>query len=374
MESQPEALAARVKELALEAGFDLVGIASTEPFEREKQAMDERIGLGMFDGLAWFTRERASTSTNPRALLPDARSIICLAASYYTDGGPAGIIARYAWGEDYHRVLRRRMETFRQALEVEIGGFEWRCFVDTGRLVDRAAAVRAGIGWYGKNTNLLNSRFGSWVFLAELITTLALTPDEPTRQHCGQCHACIDACPTGAIRAPYVVDSDRCISFLTIELRGPIPRELRPAIGRYIFGCDICQDVCPVNAQAGAVTQTELAFNFRTRFGTVDELAALLDLDEDGFGERFRGSAIKRAKRRGLLRNICVALGNSGDRRAVRPLARALEDVEPLVRGHAAWGLGRLGGSGARTALMAAGTRETDRYVKEEIEFALTTR
>ena len=368
---------ARVKELAREAGFDLAGIASVEPFERERSALRERIGQGMFDGLPWFTAERAEVSSDPRALLPAARSIICLGISYeshadgesYADGEPQaapprGQIARYAWGEDYHDVLRAKLKDLQRRLTDEAGEFEFRTFVDTGRLVDRAAAVRAGLGWYGKNTNLLNTNLGSWLFLAELVTTLDLEPDQPTRQHCGQCHACIDVCPTGAIVAPYVVDNNRCISFLTIELRGPIPRELRPLMGGWIFGCDLCQDVCPVNVQAQPVYHAE--FSFR---GTLD-VAGLLELSEDDFRERFRRSPIKRAKRRGLLRNVCVALGNSGDRCALRPLTEALlRDPEPLVRGHAAWALGRLG---ARETLVAARQLETDPYVQEEIDFALT--
>jgi epoxyqueuosine reductase len=223
--------------------------------------------------------------------------------------------------------------------------------------------VRGGMGWYGKNTNILNTRLGSWLFLAELVTTLDLEPDRLSRQSCGQCHACIDACPTGAIVAPYVVDNDRCISFLTIELRGPIPRELRPLMGGYIFGCDLCQDVCPVNAQATPALHAEFSFK-----GTLD-LAELLTLTEEAFRERFRRSPIKRAKRRGLLRNVCVALGNSGDPGAIAPLTGALADNESLVRGHAAWALGRLGG---RQPLVEAQATETDPYVREEIAFALT--
>jgi epoxyqueuosine reductase len=359
----------RVKQLALEAGFDLVGIASVEPFERERRAIAQRIDAGLFDGLPWFTRQRADVSSDPRALLPNARSIITLGLSYYTGDGPSGTIARYAWGSDYHDVIRGRLKALQRRLAGEFGEFEFRHFVDTGRMVDRAAAVRAGLGWYGKNTNLLNTTLGSWLFLAELVTTLELEPDQRRRQSCGQCHACIDVCPTGAIVAPYVVDNNRCISFLTIELRGPIPRELRPLMGSYIFGCDLCQDVCPVNAQAQPVYHSEFAF--KGKIGSVDELAALLLLTDEDFRERFRRSPIKRAKRRGLLRNVCVALGNSGAVSAVGPLSHALRtDPEPLVRGHAAWGLGRLRFPHARLALEEAAQSETDPYVLEEIAFA----
>ncbi|MBV8085430.1 MAG: tRNA epoxyqueuosine(34) reductase QueG, partial [Chloroflexi bacterium] len=239
---------------------------------------------------------------------------------------------------------------------------------DTGRLVDRAAASRAGLGWYGKNTNVLNSHLGSWLFLGALVTTLELEPDRPTRQHCGGCHACIDVCPTRAITAPYVVDNNRCISFLTIELRGPIPRELRPLIGGYVFGCDLCQDVCPVNRQAQPVYHAEFAATCSTP--SAEKLSELLVIDEEGFRERFRRSPIKRAKRRGLLRNVAVALGNTGGPAAVKPLVQCLAtEAEPLVRGHAAWALGRLG---AREELRRAQGMETDPYVLEEIEVALT--
>jgi len=354
---------ARVKELALEAGFDLAGIAPALPFEPERQALAERIEGGLFSGLPWFTRERAGIASDPRSLLPEGRSIVCVGLSYDTGTGPAGVVARYAWGQDYHDVLRARLEILQRRLAKEFGEFDFRTFVDTGRLVDRAAAVRAGLGWYGKNTNLLNTRLGSWLFLGALVTTLELEVDQPSRQNCGACRACIDVCPTGAIVAPYVLDNNRCISYLTIELRGPIPRELRSKIGGYIFGCDLCQDVCPVNAQAQPVYHVEFSPS-----GTF-ELTQLLELTEDGFRERFQGSAMTRAKRRGLLRNVCVALGNSGDRTAVEPLSAALKDPEPLVRGHAAWALGRLG---ARTALREARLSETDPYVLEEIDCAIT--
>ncbi|MDE3074582.1 MAG: tRNA epoxyqueuosine(34) reductase QueG, partial [Chloroflexota bacterium] len=264
-----------------------------------------------------------------------------------------------------------RLKGLTRRLEEELGQFERRTFVDTGRLVDRAAAVRAGLGWYGKNTNVLNSRLGSWLFLAELVTTLELEPDEPTRRNCGQCRACIDACPTGAITAPYVVDNNRCISFLTIELREPIPRELRPLMGGYIFGCDACQDVCPVNTRAEPVFHADLTADGRTP--TIAGLADLLHLDEAAFRERFRGTPLMRPKRRGLLRNVAVALGNSGDRSAIPVLAEALSDPEPLVRGHAAWALGRLGGRDAKAALARAAQAEREPYVLEEIRLANPT-
>jgi len=292
---------------------------------------------------------------------------------------------------------------------------ETRLFVDTGRMVDRAVAQRAGLGWYGKNTNILTKGWGSWVFLAEIVTNLPLQPDTAVKTSCGSCEICLHACPTQALPAPYVLDNTRCISFLTIELRGSIPLELRPLMGNLIFGCDICQEVCPVNIvaekrlglrgnagarfitpkerggevsspdakglkyapQASVATPTAITVRPREEFrprvtvGSNPELIPLLALTEEQFRERFRGSPIRRTKRRGLLRNVCVALGNSGDRQAVPALIGALHDYEPLVRGHAAWALGRLHGEQAKEALQDALINEEDEEVRKEIRCAL---
>ncbi len=256
-------------------------------------------------------------------------------------------------------------------------------FVDTGRMVDRAVAQRSGLGWYGKNTNILTKGWGSWVFLSELVTSLDLTPDPPLAANCGQCEVCLHACPTNAFVAPYVLDMRRCISYLTIELRGAIPIELRPLMGAHIFGCDICQAVCPVNRVAerrlrasgrlGAdAAPARLEFRPRTAVGSSPALIPLLRLDEEGFREMFRHSPIKRAKRRGLLRNVCVALGNIGDPAAIKPLCETLAHMEePLVRGHAAWALGRLGGETAREALEHALENDPDASVRAEAQCAL---
>ncbi|HEU4754562.1 MAG TPA: tRNA epoxyqueuosine(34) reductase QueG, partial [Armatimonadota bacterium] len=229
-------------------------------------------------------------------------------------------------------------------------------------------ARRAGLGWFGKNTMLLNRRQGSYFFLGALLLNVELPSDEPTSAHCGSCTRCLAACPTGALLAPYLLDARRCISYLTIELRGPIPRELRPLVGNWIFGCDLCQEVCPWNRKAAS--GSEPSFMPRDTLRT-PELIPLLDLTQEQFSERFRRSPVKRAKRRGLLRNVCVALGNSGDREAVPALARALHHEEPLVRGHAAWALGRLAGDLARGALTESLVPEEDDWVREEISLAL---
>lgn len=395
-----------IKEYACSLGFDMARITSAEAFPEAERVIQERIRQGLMDGLPWFTSERAAVSCHPDALLPQAQSIITLAMFYLTqqpdepdDDVPRGRISRYAWGDDYHEVIKSRLQQFaawlREYARDEVPEVETRLFVDTGRMVDRAVAQRAGLGWYGKNTNILTKGRGSWVFLAEIVTNLPLGGDDgefydtPTKASCGACDLCLRACPTAALPAPYVLDNTRCISFLTIELRGSIPLELRPLMGNLIFGCDICQQVCPVNIVAerrlglrhdgkiSSASSQPVQFHPRREFrprpqtGSSPELIPLLSLTEEQFRERFRNSPIKRAKRRGLLRNVCVALGNIGDPRAVPALIGALHDEEALVRGHAAWALGRIGGNEARRALVEALVGEEDEEVRKEIVCAM---
>lgn len=391
-----------IKEYAYALGFDLVRITSGEEFPEAERVIQERIAQGLMDGLPWFTAERAQVSCHPDALLPGAQSIIALAMFYLTEqpdevgeDRPRGRISRYAWGDDYHEIIKPKLQQFgawlRDYARDEVSEVETRLFVDTGRMVDRAVAQRAGLGWYGKNTNILTKGWGSWVFLAEVVTNLPLGGDSgqfydsPSKANCGSCEICLRACPTGALPAPYVLDNTRCISYLTIELRGSIPLELRPLMGNLIFGCDICQQVCPVNIVAerrlglrkdGRVS-TPLQFHprqeFRPRAGTGSspELIPLLSLTEEQFRERFRLSPIRRTKRRGLLRNVCVALGNIRDAQAVPALIGALHDYEPLVRGHAAWALGRIGGEQAKRALEEALAMEGEDEVRREVQCAL---
>ena len=391
-----------IKEYAYALGFDLVRITSGEEFPEAERVIQERIAQGLMDGLPWFTAERAQVSCHPDALLPGAQSIIALAMFYLTEqpdevgeDRPRGRISRYAWGDDYHEIIKPKLQQFgawlRDYARDEVSEVETRLFVDTGRMVDRAVAQRAGLGWYGKNTNILTKGWGSWVFLAEVVTNLPLGGDSgqfydsPSKANCGSCEICLRACPTGALPAPYVLDNTRCISYLTIELRGSIPLELRPLMGNLIFGCDICQQVCPVNIVAerrlglrkdGRVS-TPLQFHprqeFRPRAGTGSspELIPLLSLTEEQFRERFRLSPIRRTKRRGLLRNVCVALGNIRDAQAVPALIGALHDYEPLVRGHAAWALGRIGGEQAKRALEEALGTEGEEEVRREVRCAL---
>lgn len=392
--------ATMIREYAYELGFDSVRITGAEAFPEAERALKERIAQGFFDGLPWFTAERAEVSCYPDALLPEARTIIALALCYLSEqpdesqeGGPRGRISRYAWGDDYHDLIKPKLQQFaawlREQTRDEMPELETRLFVDTGRMVDRAVAQRAGLGWYGKNTNILTKGWGSWVFLAEIVTNLELDEadfDAPLKANCGNCEICLHACPTGALPEPYVLDNGRCISYLTIELRGSIPLELRPLMGNLIYGCDICQQVCPVNLvaerrlglrQDGPAGTRPLVLHPRQEFrprvntGSSPELIPLLKLTEEEFRERFRRSPIKRTKRRGLLRNVCVALGNSGDRSAVPALIEALHHEEPLVRGHAAWALGQLGGEQARQALVETLESEQDAEVQQEVLCAL---
>ena len=311
-----------VVRLGIESGFDIVRITTAEAFVRDEAAALKRIRDGHMDGYSWYTEERVRRANRPQELLEGAKSVISLALSYNTgepdrpDGQPRdglhGKIARYAWGDDYHDVIKKRLREFAAKLPDVAGRpVSARIFVDDGPMNDRAAAARAGVGWFGKNTNILTQTHGSWVFLAQVITDIPLEPDAPLKKTCGQCSLCIPACPTDAIVAPYVIDNKRCISYLTIELRGAIPRELRPLVGDWVFGCDICQDVCPVNRKA--MGSLEPAFQQRHDFAA-PALMPLLELDQTAFSARFRRSPIKRAKRVGLQRNVCVALGNIGDR------------------------------------------------------------
>ena len=337
--------------------------------------MVERIEAGLYAGLPWFTAERAVRSTQPDRVLAGARSVVTLAAPYSAsappagDGKPRGQIARYAWGRDYHRVLEKKLRRLCQFLEVDAPETRSRMLVDYGPLAERAFAARAGIGWFGKNTNLLLPGAGSWVLLAEMLTTAELDPDPPLRKTCGACQRCVTACPTGAIVGGYLVHNDRCISHLTIENRGPIPRELRPLIGTWLFGCDVCQEVCPVGQKATIAPMPELTS--AELDDTAPALIPLLSLTEEQFRARFAGRAIMRAKRNGLLRNACVVLGNLGDPSAVPALIGALGDDAALVRGHAAWALGRLGGDAALNALQSVLAFEADEWVRQEIVLAI---
>lgn len=368
-------LAQRVKAEAAALGFGPVGIASAEPFDADLERTLDWLARGMQAGMAWMSEERARRACSPEELLPGARSLVVVGAPYGgqdplpADDRARGHVARYARGADYHDVMKARLDDL-AALIRRLGGDETRTrvFVDSSPLPERAAAIRAGLGFIGKNTNLLTAQAGSWLLLGAVLTTVALDPDPPLDRDCGRCRLCLDACPTDALPAPFVLDANECISYLTIEHRGPIPRDLRPRIGEHVFGCDICQEVCPWNRADRGPGWPELG-------GPAEAgrplLAELLALDEAGFRERYRRTPVWRTKRRGLLRNAAVALGNVGDERDLPALASALSDDEALVRAHAAWAIGQVGGEAGRALLEAARSTESEPEVTEEIDQAL---
>jgi epoxyqueuosine reductase len=374
-----------VKSRAKALGFSAVGITSADPFDEAEAAAAHRTAEGLMDGLSWWSEARVHASANPRRATPDARTVIALAFPYPSPAeaspspsgggqggghnrGPRGRIASYALGRDYHEVMLERMQPLLAMLRER--GYTAKTYVDHGWMLDRAAAARAGIGWIGKNTNLLVPGIGSNVLLAEIVTSAPLETDAPLKKACGACDACMRICPTGALVAPGVLDNRRCISFWTIEHRGVIPLDMRPLIGDWIFGCDLCQEICPVNARPAAPDPYALEA-FGPTIEARPRLEELLTLDEAAFRTRFRESALWRTRRAGLLRNVCIALGNVADRGSVPALAGALGDPEPLVRGHAAWALGRLGGTAARAALTWAISREADAWVRDEYGLAL---
>jgi epoxyqueuosine reductase len=304
--------------------------------------------------MAWLNEARTRLATRPQELLRGARSLIVVAVSYRTEEpdatqhsalstqhSRAGRVARYAWGSDYHDVMKARLTLLTEFLSEKVGHtVRARTFVDDGPLVERDAAVRAGLGFRGKNTNLLTS-IGSFVFLGALLTDVELEFDRPIQKDCGSCRICIDACPTDALDQAYHLAAERCIAYLTIEHRGPIDTDLRPKLGDWIFGCDICQEVCPYNASTRGKPRGW--FEFEPRLGTRLDLASVLAMDDEGFRETFRGSPVKRAKRRGLVRNAALALGNVGlpeDRRTLERVTA--DDPDLVVRDAAEWALTRL--------------------------------
>ena len=290
-----------------------------------------------------YLERNAFKRVNPNEVLNGAKSVVVLASAYgppvskLQQPDPRGVIARYAQHADYHDVLADRLKILSDFID-ELGGPGTRSlwYVDTGPLLERDLAQRAGLGFAGKHTNLISRSLGNWFFISEIITTADLLPDEPERNRCGSCTRCLDACPTQAITGPFQLDARRCISYLTIELKGSIPLEFRPAIGNRIYGCDICLDVCPWNrfAREGAIMKDHERHDLDQ-----PALLELLALDDAGFKTRFAGTPLLRTKRRGVLRNVCVALGNVGDETALPALERAAMDHEPLIREHASWAL-----------------------------------
>jgi len=342
--TMPDISARVVHDLARETGFELCGIAKPElspDFGRFQSWVDR----GMAGRMGYLTDHRAEVRAHPAALLPSVRSVICTGSLY---GGPKpysidfsdlerGWIARYAFGEDYHQAIRRRMEDLARKL-LQIQPFEWRVCVDTAPLLERSYARDAGLGWIGRNTCLISEAHGSWFFLSELLTSLDLEPHARVADRCGSCSRCIDACPTAAIvpspGGGFELDSRLCISYFTIELRETIPVEVRGAIGNHVFGCDICQDVCPWNRRRRmtAVPETEPGVS----------LERMAELTQTEFREMFRGTAVSRARYAGFLRNVAIAMGNAGLEKFQTPLERLAASGDPMVSEHAQWALKRI--------------------------------
>jgi epoxyqueuosine reductase len=361
-------LTAALKTEANRLGFELAGVCpAVTPSSIER--FGEWLSAG-YAGEMHYLSDRAEAYEHPRHVLDGARSILMLAMVYRTaepaaPGAGEGRVSRYAWGDDYHLLIRERLNRLGDFLRREAPGARVRGVVDTAPLLEREFAQLAGLGWVGKNTLLLNKQLGSWFFLAALLTDQELDYDEPhAADHCGTCRACLDACPTGAFVEPYVLDARRCISYLTIELRGPISDNLRSGVGDWLFGCDICQDVCPWNHRVPL--STEPSFTPRANTNPID-VAALFALDDAAFRERFRHTPLWRAKRRGLLRNAAIVLGNRPHAAAIPALIRGLNDPEPLVRGASAWALRRYADLRAEAALAARRQIERDADVLHEL-------
>jgi epoxyqueuosine reductase len=363
-----------LEEIAREAGFDLVGVTGAEPLREGGERLREWQEAGMAADMGYMQRP-VELLSDPKKLQKSARSVVSLGVSYYPGDHPenegGGRVARYAWGRDYHEVIKARLFRLREDLEEELGvRIKARAFTDAVPLLERSAAQHAGLGFFGRNSCLINNQIGSYFFIADLIVDLDLEPDPPGNGTCGRCTRCMDRCPTGAIKAPGVVDARLCISYLTIENRGEIPRELRKQVGDWAFGCDVCQEVCPYNKTKASRSRWP-EFSREAGSGPYLKIEEVLKIRTDEeFDVRFAGTPLTRPARAGLLRNCCVAAGNLKLEKAVPDLIECLrEDPSPLVRGHAAWALGEIGGSGE--PLREAAKTESDPWCLEEIELAL---
>lgn len=384
--------AAQLEGWALEAGFDRACLAVLEP-SRQGEHLRCWLDAEMHADMAWLA-SRTEVREDPAQLLPGARSVLCVALQYHPLVGedePVGDlwprVARYARGRDYHDVMGKRLRALAAKIREAFPGCDTRPYVDTGPILEREVAARAGLGVQGKNILLLHRDWGSWFLLGELLLTLDLTAEglaeevmaeghkagEAAADLCGRCSRCLDACPTGALVEPYRLDSNRCISYWTIEHRGDLPVTAREMIGDWVFGCDICQEVCPWNDRprsgrplAGDHPLLRLPPQRREL-----DLTGLLRLDREGYVERFQVSPMKRAKLEGLRRNAAVVMGNRGEEKYIQPLAEVLAEDDPLLRRHAAWALGRIGGSDAETVLRSRRESEQDASVQCEIDAAL---
>jgi epoxyqueuosine reductase len=370
-DSSKRSVVAQIRQEALRLGFFKIGISPARPLPRAGH-FDRWLEQGMHGAMTYMERQ-SSKRKDPALVLEKARSIIVAAMNYYPGDEPDcsaldGRISRYARGEDYHKIVAARLEKLMRFIEAECPGAQGLYYVDTGPVMEKVWGAETALGWMGKHANLITRGRGSWFFIGVILLSHELEHDLPEKDHCGSCNRCIGACPTGAIVYPYVVDARLCISYLTIELRGSLPRELRPMVGNRIYGCDDCQEVCPWNRFA--VTSDEPGLRPRPE-NRMPLLADLVNITPEQFAGRFHGSAVRRIKRDGFVRNVCVALGNSRGPDAVPHLSRAVLDASPLVRAHAAWALGQIPSDAARSVLLARLTDEQDPAVIEEIRFAL---
>jgi epoxyqueuosine reductase len=364
----PPSFENRVKAQAYGLGFDLAGIATLGPADTARQ-FDAWVDRGYAGDMHYLPRW-AGKRRDTRLPFPGVTSAIVVALNY---GGrqPSGPVARYARGDDYHDVMLARLRELHRWLQEDLGRpIRGKAYVDTGPILERELARRAGLGWFGKNTNLIHPRLGSFFFLGTLLVDLELAPDAPFEgDHCGTCTRCLEACPTGAIIEPRVLDATRCISYLTIEIKGAIPTELRPALGTLVYGCDICQDVCPWNISfSQELREPALAPREALTGSDARTLARrILAMDDATYRATFKGSPMKRAKRRGLARNAAVVLGNIGRADDVPVLVQALQDPEPTVRAHAVWALGSIGTADALDALRMRQADESDAGVRADL-------
>jgi epoxyqueuosine reductase len=397
------ALKAAFAEAARAHGFDVVGVARPDAIPLAKERLKLFLAEGAHGDMAWMEGERRG---DPRALWPAARSVIMLGLNYGGEGDPLAILQRrergaisvYAQGDDYHEIVKPRLKALARWLIAQAAlaseasgqrgdssevpapdtrpepvssaqaGGDAKVFVDTAALMEKPLAEAAGLGWQGKHTNLVSRQYGSWLFLGAILTTLELPPDAPEDDYCGSCRACLDVCPTAAFPAPYRLDARRCISYLTIEHKGPIPRELRPLLGNRIYGCDDCLAICPWNKFAQAGREAKLAARAEL---AAPRLADLARLDDAGFRALFAKSPVKRTGRDRFVRNVLVAIGNSGDAALAPEAERLIDDASPLVRGAAVWTLGRLDPERLAALAKMRRPRESDPVVEDEWTAAL---
>jgi epoxyqueuosine reductase len=361
---------------AQKLGFATLGVTRPDAIPQASERLERFLAEGAHGDMIWM-ETNAKRRADPRTLWPQVRSVIMLGFNYGPEHDPLVILKRpergavsvYAQGDDYHEIIKPRLKVLARWLVGQAAGHdsvEVKVFVDTATVMEKPLAAAAGLGWQGKHTNLVSREFGSWLFLGAIFTTLELPQDQPDADHCGTCRSCLDICPTAAFPAPYRLDARRCISYLTIEHRGPIARELRPLMGNRIYGCDDCLAVCPWNKFAQAGREAKLAAREALR---APQLAELVRLDDASFRARFSKTAIKRTGRNRFVRNVLIAIGNSGDPALATEAERLLSDASPLVRGAAVWALGRL--DPTRLATLSQGRNESDASVEDEWAAAL---